>query len=261
MLIKKRQKGFTLIEIAIVLLIVSILLGYSVAMLPRQQELKQFKKADQEMNEIQQSIYAFAQVNGYLPCPAWYQASPLQTSNGFECRDANVTEDGNCDPDGVTDPTVQCDVWFGFVPGKTLGITGKYSAQGLLVDPWGNEYRYRVTSDDDDGDGFADFVVSGQMGVSNNVTIANLKPDLAVCNTITTSGTTCDDATETVITTAPVVILSTGKNVVASTLQDENLDADTVFISTTFSDSYDDIVKWISPNVLYSKMIESDKLP
>ena len=33
------QSGFTLVEIAIVLLIVAILLGYTVAMFPRQQEL------------------------------------------------------------------------------------------------------------------------------------------------------------------------------------------------------------------------------
>ena len=47
-----RQRGFTLIEIAIVLLIVSILLGYTIAFFPIQQELKQYRQANAEMEEI-----------------------------------------------------------------------------------------------------------------------------------------------------------------------------------------------------------------
>jgi len=39
MTVKSPQSGFTLVEIAIVLLIVTILLGYTVALFPRQQQL------------------------------------------------------------------------------------------------------------------------------------------------------------------------------------------------------------------------------
>ena len=59
-----RQSGFTLIEIAIVLLIVVIILGYTVAMFPIQQELKQYRKAEADMNSIIEHLIAFAQVNG-----------------------------------------------------------------------------------------------------------------------------------------------------------------------------------------------------
>jgi len=65
-----RQNGFTLVEIAIVLLIVSILLGYTVALFPRQQELKQYRDVDRKMDEVIAAIVGFAQVNGRLPCPA-----------------------------------------------------------------------------------------------------------------------------------------------------------------------------------------------
>ena len=44
---RNNQTGFTLIEIAIVLLIVTILLGYTVALFPRQQELKQYRAVEQ----------------------------------------------------------------------------------------------------------------------------------------------------------------------------------------------------------------------
>ena len=67
---KPTQTGFTLVEIAIVLLIVGILLGYTVALFPRQQELKQYRAVERQMNEIIEALIGFAQVNGRLPCPA-----------------------------------------------------------------------------------------------------------------------------------------------------------------------------------------------
>ncbi len=273
----KKTSGFTLVEIAIVLLIVTILLGYTMAMVPVQQELKQYQQADQEMDKITEALYAFAQVNGYLPCPAWVDdlASPTVTSNGLECR-----ENGGAIDCGGSDPSADsCDVWYGFVPGKTLGIAGKYSAStGLLLDPWGKPYRYQVTNNDDDGDLLEDFVFQDEM---NDVQMDNLDPDLAVCNSDPSSGaagaipeTDCSNAGERILNNAPAVILSTGKDAndmddaSNSWIQRENLDnsaSDTVFVKTTRNDTsgaeYDDLVKWLSPNILYSKMIEAGQLP
>ena len=59
---KKSQRGFTLVEIAIVLLIVSILLGYTVALFPKQQELKQYRAAEAEMDQIVDAIIGFTQI-------------------------------------------------------------------------------------------------------------------------------------------------------------------------------------------------------
>ncbi len=115
----KISKGFTLIEIAIVLLIVSILLGYTVALFPVQQELKQYRAVDKEMDIIIDAIYAYAQVNGRLPC-----AASLADPNGL------------ADPDNGT----QCNTWYGFLPAKTLGIDGRYDASNTLLHPMGNRY-------------------------------------------------------------------------------------------------------------------------
>ena len=290
-MLTKSNKGFTLVEIAIVLLIVTILLGYSVAMLTVQQELKQYRQAQKELSDIVTAIEAFAQVNGYLPCPAWANdlAAPTVSSNGFECR-----ENGGALDCGGSDPAIDsCDVWFGFVPGKTLGIEGRYSSNtGLLLDPWGMPYRYQV-SDANTNSGANttedDFVMTGEM---RDEGIANLVPDLVVCSADPSPGTSgtndvrCASSQQVIIgaggttncsstgvTCAPVVVLSTGKdkmgNVAANSwVQRENLDNtinDRVFVSTTISTTsnreFDDIVQWISPNVLYSKMIEAGQLP
>ncbi|MCP4470276.1 MAG: type II secretion system protein, partial [Gammaproteobacteria bacterium] len=78
MRLKSTQSGFTLVEIAIVLLIVTILLGYTVAMFPRQQQLKQYRALDRQMDEVIEAIIGFAQVNGRLPCPAIPDSAGLE---------------------------------------------------------------------------------------------------------------------------------------------------------------------------------------
>lgn len=278
----KNKKGFTLIEIAIVLLIISILLGYTLAMAPKQQELKQFKQAQQEMAEISEALYAFAQIKGYLPCPAYWTRSltpPLTTSNGFECR---ALPGGLCN--GSKPEDHNCGLWFGAVPAKTLGIDGKYSNTDFLIDPWGSPYLYQVTNVDSAGTGLSYFVMPGGMKSEG---IENLDPDLTICNVDPSLGVNENDrncgggeggkkktvfgspggsCTDPSAECAPAVILSRGKRNrnETSTNERENLDNgtnDTVFIATSYSDDFDDIVKWISPNVLYSKMIEAGQLP
>jgi prepilin-type N-terminal cleavage/methylation domain-containing protein len=284
----KTTKGFTLVEIAIVLLIVTILLGYSVAMLTVQQELKQYRQARQEMDQIIEGIMAFAQVEGYLPCPAWVDnpASPTVTSNGFECRDNDATS-ANCDSVPGDPLTEACDVWSGYVPGKTLGLTGRYSPAGLLLDPWGAPYRYQVTDTDVGGPSSIgeDFVFRGDM---KNEGIANLEPDLVVCSADPSPGSAGSDSVCASVATTivgaggsaacsdpgvncpPVVVVSTGKDKSQDTgafswVQRENLDGDQAFVSSTISSTagaeYDDLVRWVAPNVLYSRMIEAGQLP
>jgi prepilin-type N-terminal cleavage/methylation domain-containing protein len=82
---KWKQSGFTLVEIAIVLLIVTILLGYTVALFPSQQKLKQYRAVDRQMDEVMEAIIGFAQVNGRLPCPA------IPNSGGVEDFDKSKT--------------------------------------------------------------------------------------------------------------------------------------------------------------------------
>ena len=256
----KSNNGFTLIEVTIVLLIVTILLGYTLALFPVQQELKQYRAANEEMDGIIEALYAYAQTNGRLPCAA------EPDTFGF------------ADPDDGT----QCNTWYGFVPAKTLGIDGRY-LDSKLVDPWGNPYRYQVTNADSGTNG-GDFVRTGDMAA---VGIGALDANIAVCRVPTAAPTDCGTAAETIANKVPAVVLSLGKDGAATTptftiqgpttstsaIQKENIDnfrinsgtTDTVFIKSTISDvsgeEFDDIVKWVAPNLLYSKMIEAGQLP
>ncbi len=284
---KIRQQGFTLVEIAIVLLIVTILLGYTVALLPRQQELKQYNAVEKEMDEVKQAIIGFAQVNGRLPCPS------IPDSGGTEDYDT-INDDG-------------CDNFGGFVPVNTLGITGRLNADSMLLDPWGHPYRYYVSDSDFDGDTLFDFTAPGEMrdiGLvdSDGDGYIDLDGNYLICDD---NGTTIDDqctgAAEVVGTYsagppvvyrgAPFVLLSQGKNWDAPQNDElENIGSEdsisdllmgqgpagpieyqlkdvaggeTTFVHRLdgFSDNYDDVLVWGSPDGLFSKMIEAGQLP
>jgi len=288
------QKGFTLIEIAIVLLVVTILLGYTVALFPRQQELKQYRAVDQEMDEVIAAIVGFAQVNGRLPCPA------IPNSIGVE------------DGGGAAD----CNNFGGFVPVNTLGFAGRLNADSLLLDPWGNPYRYYVSDSDADGGGASDFVNNGEMqavGMVDIVDVPNgdltsdtyidLDGQYLICDA---AGTSNDDLCTGAALVfgrpdgaggpyagAPFVLLSQGKNwndgaVAGDELENEGANTtndatlamglgpstdeyplknvaggETTFVRriTGFADDFDDVVKWVSPNLLFSKMVEAGQLP
>ena len=281
------QKGFTLIEIAIVLLIVTILLGYTVALFPRQQELKQYRDVDRKMDEVIAAIVGFAQINGRLPCPAIPNSAGVEDGGGvFECAN-----------------------FGGFVPVNTLGIAGRLNADSLLLDPWGNPYRYYVSSSDfDDGGGVGDFVVNGEMQqvglVSTVAPYLDLDGQFIICDLgDATLNDICDAPAVEVFGNAfgaggpypgaPFVLISHGKNwnegaaagdelvnmgATLTTafvppipngptgspylLKDESA-GETTFVrrTTGFGDDFDDVVKWVSPNILFSKMIEAGQLP
>jgi len=285
-LTKRRiQRGFTLIEIAIVLLIVTILLGYSVALFPIQQELKQYRKLDRDMDDIVDHLIGFAQVNGRLPCP-----DTDGNINGLGAGDINGQEDTDDvvnnvdtlgapppDPDGIID---SCKGFYGFLPAGTLGLTGNIDSLGRLLDPWGQPYRYHVSTvnadSDTNADTFAGFDLVSPNGISEEG-LSNVTPNLVVCDdsdNSTAADTTCAGVSAAdIVTNAAVVVISTGKDIgqFASNIQNENRDDfddgtnDLVYTFSTRSDvsgaEYDDGVRWISPNVLYSKMIEAGQLP
>ncbi len=274
------EAGFTLVEIAIVLLIVTILLGYTLAMFPVQQELKQYREARQDIQRIKEAVIGFAQVNGRLPCPA------LPPSGGRE------------DDTG----TSGCKSYAGFVPATTLGLNGRMNADRLMVDPWGNPYRYYVADSDYDGDGNDDFVIPGEMrdvGLvdSNGDNYIDLDANLVVCEGTSASSDECSNGDyvvgdpDTTLTPpayagAPVVIVSMGKNWSKTPTGEELenagaklsntdlslgtgptgseylLDDDTVFSRPSGQrEDFDDVVDWVSSNRLFSKMIEAGQLP
>ena len=236
--------GFTLVELAIVLVIVALLISGMLLPLSVQRDIQNFNETQKQFSEIKEALFGFAAANGRLPCPA------STATTGVE----NPVGGGVC-----------ANPLNGFLPGITLGI-GPTDAQGYAVDAWGYRIRYAVTT-------WNTSAFTTTDGIRNAWASAP-SPDLRVCNTsagITGAGVTSACAAGTDLTSSAVAIIaSTGKNGGAvPTGADElaNSGANRTFVSHTQSPvgapqgEFDDIVAWISPNILYNRMISAGKLP
>lgn len=254
---RAQQSGFTLIELAIVVLVMGLLLGGLAMPLSVQLENKRISESRAVIATAQQALQGYAQVNGFLPCPA------TPASNGL----ASVSGGG-------------CTVQHGFLPAATLGIDGLRNADNLLLDAWSAPIRYSVSDSDVDADGNWDFTAPGEL---SDITMQLLTPDLVVCNTAAGSTpTSCADAQSTLTAQAPLLIYSMGKDwaTTASADQQENVGstlsggpsgtsyavaADSVFVmrrkSEQAGNEFDDLLRWTPAVSLYHLLIDAGRLP
>jgi prepilin-type N-terminal cleavage/methylation domain-containing protein len=264
---QRDQAGFTLIEIAVVLVIVGLLVGGFIGTFTSRIETTRRDNTKKQIEEIRAAILGFASAQGRLPCPT--------TTTGA----------------GLSQPPAGgvCNLQHGFVPARTLGINGTFNQDNLLVDTWGNPIRYSVTAANTSA--FTKPIGVGNGGIQDTG-MGALLPDLVVCDAFSTSGVSCTGGPDTLIDNAVFVILSLGKdgsdfvtNTAPNSDQGENageaavavnaagenvaylVGGNQVFVSRNYSSvdsaagQFDDLIIWGSPYVLYSRMIDAGQLP
>jgi prepilin-type N-terminal cleavage/methylation domain-containing protein len=227
------QNGFSLVEMAVVMVILAMLIGGLIAPLTAQIDQRNMNETRRSLSEIKEALIGFAVTTGRLPCPA------VSAANGDEKAVCIAVADRH-----------------GYIPWAKLGVP--------KLDAWGNIFRYSVTP-----------AYAGAAGT------LVLSPPTARDITIQTrdiAGTLVNVSTPGNI---PVIVLSHGKNGYGSTndqgvvaaVPSANIDESTnITSSTTFVDQvptvagtpggeYDDIVTWISPNILFSSMVAAGRLP
>ena len=235
------SRGFTLIEIAVVLLIISILVTMVAVPLTTQIDTQKTVDTQRQLEQIKEAIYGFAMANGRLPCPAITgAASAVEAPVGG----------GVC-----TQPR-------GFLPAVTLGVTG-LDSNGYLVDGWNDgdvsrRIRYAVSTANSNALTTVDGVKTPTM------TTVSAATHLYVCATgLAAAPPTSDCGTMTVLTDkAPFVIFSLGKSSAQNSFDEtNNQNNDVVFTSGTPLPTFDDLVTWGSLNTLFARMVQAGKLP
>ena len=197
-MINQYIKGFTLIEVAIVLVIIALAIVASVAPLATQIERSRIAETKTTISDVIEALYGHAAAFGRLPCPAMPATAPADY--------------------GVERPIGggQCTRYSGFVPGRTLGIQGAYNDDGLLLDAWGNPIRYTVSQTDSGGDVNTPDVTSiagtGQNEI-RNTTMATVAANdhLFICDGASGNNNDCDTANP-IAQNAVAVVLSLGKD-------------------------------------------------
>ena len=204
---RKKHGGFTLVEMAVVLVIIGLLLGGLLVPLSTQVENERRTQTQKKLEEIKEALLGFAIVNDRLPCPD---------------TNADGSEDTGCGANA-----------FGDIPWQQLGVANQ--------DSWGQTFKYGVDV--------------GFTSVFNLTTVGNLR----VC-TDNTCGTILANQ-------IPAVVFSTGKEFIPRSADEiENTDgANNDYVSRTLNtvaaSEFDDIIIWLSPNILFNQMVSAGRLP
>lgn len=247
----QRNRGFTLIELTIVLFILGLLLSSFLAPLAARVEQEERKNTQIQLNEIEEVIYGYVLQNNYLPCPDC-------SDNTGGC--ATVTaNDGEEDTVNGPGSSKICANEIGNLPWVTLGVKG--------IDEWDNMFTYRVDDvfadrdDPDESDGTGCETASATLNVSFSL-CSDGDIEIFSSDASADAGSIGDVATN-----IPAVVVSHGKNWAVATSDDEgqNTDGDEEFVDKDYSQTsgseFDDMLIWISPHRLRAMAVKSGMLP
>jgi len=268
--IELRNRGFSLIEIAIVLVIISVLLA--IVAIPLASQVEQRRRADTEkqLETIMEAIIGYALANGRFPCAS------EPADNGKESV--------------IDESQGTCRSYSSLLPAVTLGLA-PVDENGFAIDAWGlkqNRIRYAVMK------------IAATAGTNCPTTPVSLPftrrdgMKAAGMNCLANYNTDSPPPIKTLITicsntpaavqpyciptklslAAPFVLISLAKNAPTGGLvtNDEGFNAGTrgdgtVFVSHTPTPEsapggeFDDIVVWPSLNTIFGRMVQAGKLP
>jgi prepilin-type N-terminal cleavage/methylation domain-containing protein len=223
------KKGFTLIEMAIVLIIVGLLLAGLFTSVRTQFELRRTEETRIVLEEAKEALMGYALANKFLPCP-----------------------DTNAIPIGTEGPRVadECLPLEGVLPWQVLGVRG--------IDAWGRYIRYRVSSNFSNNVNF--FIISDTGDIRVNSDTGTLTTSaIAVLVSHGANGFGGRNTTQA----------SPANQMPAPTGVDELENANGLnltYMSHTptqqgSANEFDDSVGWISSTILVNRMVAAGQLP
>lgn len=263
----RTQSGFSLLELSIGLLIVATLLTTLLVPIEAQVEQRRFARTERILEQAQEALVGFVIGRRRFPCPA------TDTSNGREALDLSTYTDlqDNIDNHGI------CVQFRGYLPAVDLGLS-PLNAQGFLEDGYGgrfNRVRYAVSAREVSTD-VKMYTTTGRMtqSIAAFQQMSNDTFSYLVCSgAAATDTTSCTVGVTLANGNAVAVVWSAGKSdfdqaraLSTDEARNQNNDpTNRIFISRTPSEAtgneFDDIVRWISPNILIGRLSAAGLAP
>jgi prepilin-type N-terminal cleavage/methylation domain-containing protein len=225
------QFGFTIVEMAIVLVIVGLLIGGLLTPLATQKEQQRRSENAALLNQAVEALIGFAIVNGRLPCP---DTSALNS--------ANSGQENPCAADTTT-------AYYGRLPWVALGINAEF-------DPWSDGTAVHTVHYAVNGTYVGAIALDAESVASAGGSTLEVHANSAACGS----------ANNKVATNVPAVVWTTAKDAYTSSADEvENTTNDECFVSRPHSTSslapFDDQLVWVSPTILFNRMISAGTLP
>lgn len=199
----KKNSGFTLVELALVLVIAGMLLSLAASVGAARIDGQRIKDTNARMNFIMAAIKQYVRNYKHLPCPAAITgATSLETSTSFGFGAGTNIDDtptGNCTATAFGANTIE----IGAVPVRELGIS-----PAVTVDGWGNRIVYAVDEDLTYVDRDIDPITTTPCGTNGGI-VGGGYTDFATAGTL---DVTLTDGTTSITTAAAVLLMSHGPN-------------------------------------------------
>lgn len=219
------HQGFSLLEMAVVIFIISLLLLSFIKPLSLQREIEQIQSTKATLTDIRQALIVYAITEKRLPCPDINNLNDVD--EGQENRKPNKT----------------CQQQYGFLPWAELGMP--------RFDPWGQRYLYRVDS------AFSKTIPSDGLTNNNmrirdpfdgsNLTSTNAAGESPISAVVYSCG--MNKVNNQVLNTPQSSCLATS----SATFSQGNL------IEGTANNSFDDYITWLPSNVLLYHLLSAGK--
>jgi len=219
------QRGFSLIELSVVLIVFGLLASGMIGSLAGQRRVMEENEARRLLDLATDALYGFAIRNGRLPCPA---AAGLADSDGTAGSEA-------------------CPLEHGVLPWRTLGLAE--------LDPWGQRLSYYADRD------FTGEPLAGARAAFDLATPGSANIHAA------------HNISATIANTLPAIIVSHGpngrlgyrrdgrRNAGGTADETENADGDTDFVDHLPTPDYDDLIRWLPPDLLAMRLLVAGRLP
>ena len=150
---KNARNGFTLIELAVVLVIASTLIAGGIMTVVGNRETQRLRNIAEQLQYILKKITDYVDANGFLPCPA----NPTATFYSSTFGRGLGSGDGGCTASNIVTPGT---LGIGALPVYELGISAS-----LTMDAWNNRITYVVDQNLVDTAGFT--ANDGSINVNN----------------------------------------------------------------------------------------------
>lgn len=224
--IARTAQGFSLIEMAVVLVIVGLLLGGLLGTVSALQHRQRHERSEAQLAEIRDALIAFAAVQRRLPCPADPSTPSDVVGAGLERTPT---------PTGCTGGS------SGVLPWATLGLPE--------TDPWGRRFTYRVAPLLAGVAPALTLVSVGDNVVRNpaGVVLATAVPAVVVSHGPNAAGSR-----------GPTGALAP---LGADPAEQENADGDAAFVAGVPSQTFDDVLIWVPGPVLMHRLLAAGTLP
>ncbi len=233
----KYSHGFSLIELAMVMMIIAVLLGgLFVAIGDSTNNVRRTNNSNL-LKQVEEALYGYAQLNGRLPCPVDHLGAEF------------------CGPDAIL---------HGFISYTELGLPSSSNTEGLLLDIWQNPLRYSVHRDFTNRADLSNLFENWPNTIPNDL--------LEICNI----NDPCDGSRPGSVPAVVLSLGENWANFNAgdfsSTFESLNAGGQQLgeywinstgrFYAIPYNDAnFDDQLVWLSPHILFNRLLRAGRLP